>query len=109
MRLFRVGSEPENVPIGVPNPHLVGPRKVLRRLQNRSAALAVLFVQGLGVLDAEPYPRPWLPLITFRQVDAGAVACHAREVVATPFGVGGAEDVNVVPHVFPLIVQPHFY
>ena len=80
LRVLRVRSEPENVPIWVPNLHLAGPWKIRRGLENRGAALAVLVVQGLDILDTEPHPRPRLPLITFRQVDAGPVSGHVSRV-----------------------------
>lgn len=80
-----VGSEPKHMPVGVPDLHLTGPRKVLRRLENRGTSLAVLEIEGLDVFNAEPDPSPRVSLIAFGQVDAGAVAAHAREVVATPF------------------------
>lgn len=59
-------------------------------------ALAVLDMESLDVFDAEPHPRPRLSLSTFRQVDAGPVPYHAREVVSTPLGIAETEDIDVV-------------
>ena len=86
------------MPVGIPDLHLTCPGKVLRGLENCGAALTVFFVQGLDVIDAEPHPGPRLPLVSFRQVDAGSVSGDTGEVVTTSFGVGEAEDVDVVPH-----------
>lgn len=47
---------------------------------------------------AEPHPGSRLPLVIFRQVDGSPVSGHACEVISTPFGVGEAERVDIVPH-----------
>lgn len=55
---------------------------ILRRLQDLRSLLAVLVVERLHILNAEPYPRPGLALPALRQVDARPVPGHAGEVVA---------------------------
>src|SRR5688572_3662554 len=94
LRGFR--AEPEHVAVGVFHFHLACPRIVLGRMKNRGAAPSVLLVERVDILDAEPDPRSRLPLVTFGQVDAGAVPVDQREVVAAPLGIAEAEYVDVV-------------
>src|SRR5436305_6729639 len=65
-------------------------------MANPGAAGLVLFVKSLDVLDADPDPRSGLPLVPPAEIDPGAVARHAREVVITPVRVLEPQHVGVI-------------
>lgn len=93
-----IGSEPKDVPVRVPDPHLARPGKVLGGPENHGTTLTVLAMEGFDVFNAEPHPCSGVALIVLRQVDAGPVPAYACEVVTAPFGVGEAQNIDVVPH-----------
>src|SRR4030095_9316504 len=93
---FRIRPEPKHVAVRVSDLHFAGPRKVLWWLENLSAALFVLFVQRLDIIDTEPHPGSGMPLVTFGQVDVRPIPSDARKVVATPLGVAETQSVDIV-------------
>src|SRR5262249_10944812 len=97
-RLARLwlGSEAENVPVGIFHLHLQCPRVVRGRVANLSAGGTVLLVKSLHIFDAHPDPGPGLALAPLTEVDAGAVAVHGGKVVGAPVRVLKSQHVHVI-------------
>lgn len=61
--VVRIGSESQDVAVGIADLHFPGPRKALRRMKNDRARARVLLVERPNVADADPDPRSRLALI----------------------------------------------
>ena len=84
---LQLRAKADHVAVGVFHLKFERPGMVGERCTNGHAARFQFVMEFLRVFYANPYPGAAAPLMAAAQVNAGAVAIDAGEVVAAPVGV----------------------
>jgi hypothetical protein len=93
--LFGVGTQPQDVTVGVFNVEFQSPREVGWGHADGDALGDELLVEFLGVFDADPDPGCSAALILAAEVECSAIAGDAGEVVSSPMNILEAKLVDV--------------
>lgn len=69
-----IGAHSEHVSVEILDLHLAGPRVVRGRMADLRSGAAILFQQGISILDADPNPRAGMALVAFAQKNVASAA-----------------------------------
>jgi hypothetical protein len=92
---FGFGAEAEDVSVGILDVKLQSPGIVRGWHLDLHAFGSEFFVKALGVVDAEPDPGSAASLISFAEVDPGAIAVHAGKFVIPPGSILESELIDI--------------